>query len=62
MRLMDEFEIKERHMALERKLQLIGSTAETILNIMQTKRNLRVEWYIVVLIVIEIILFIYTLF
>ncbi len=61
MRLMDEFEIKERHDVLERKLQLIGSTAETILNIIQTKRNLRLEWYIVVLIVIEILLFLCTL-
>lgn len=61
MRLMDEFEIKDRHDVLERKLQLIGSTAETILNIIQTKRNLRLEWYIVILIVVEILLFVYTL-
>lgn len=62
LRLVDEFEIKERHFTLERKLQLIGTTAETILNIIQTRRNLRVEWYIVILIVVEIILTLYEFF
>ena len=54
-RLNDEYEIKERHLALERKLKLITRMAETLLDLLQHKRSLRVEWYIVILIVIDII-------
>lgn len=55
-RLEDEYELRERHLALERKLDLISRTAETLLNLMQHKRSLRVEWYIVALIMAEIML------
>jgi len=55
-RMEDEYEIKERHLALERKLQLITRATETILDLLQHNRSLRVEWYIVILIVIEILL------
>ncbi|WP_455205899.1 RMD1 family protein [Kaarinaea lacus] len=51
----DEYEIKERHIALERKLELIARTAETSLELLQNKRSLRVEWYIVILIVVDIV-------
>ena len=50
----DEFEIRERHLALERKLQLITKATHTLLDLLHHKRSLRVEWYIVILIVIEI--------
>ena len=56
LRLNDEYEIKERHLALERKLQLITKATETLLDLLQHKRSLRVEWYIVILIVIEILI------
>ncbi|MGD2117572.1 MAG: RMD1 family protein [Chromatiales bacterium] len=61
-RLENEYEIGERQLALERKLDLISSTAETLLGLLQDRRTLRVEWYIVILIVIEIILTLYELF
>ncbi|MGB3615720.1 MAG: RMD1 family protein [Elainellaceae cyanobacterium] len=61
-RLEDEYEIKERHTVLERKLELMTQTAETALGLLQHNTNLRVEWYIVALIVIEIILSLYDLF
>jgi uncharacterized Rmd1/YagE family protein len=61
-RLEDEYELRERHLALERKLDLISRTAETLLDLLQHKRSLRVEWYIVILIVIEILLSLYQLF
>jgi uncharacterized Rmd1/YagE family protein len=51
----DEFEIRERHAALERKLDLISRTAETLLDLLHNQRSLRVEWYIVILIVVDII-------
>jgi uncharacterized Rmd1/YagE family protein len=55
-RLEDEYELQERYEALERKLGLITRTAETTLSLMHTRSSLRVEWYIVLLIVFEIIL------
>lgn len=58
-RLIDEYEINERHGALERKLQLIAQTAETLVELMRHRSSLRVEWYIVILIVVEIILMLF---
>ncbi len=62
LRLADEFEIRERHLALERKLELISRTAQTIVQLLQHRRSLRVEWYVVSLIVVEIVLTLYQLF
>lgn len=61
-RLEDEYELKERQLALERKLDVISRTAETQLELLQAKRTLRVEWYITILIVIEIMLTLYEMF
>ncbi|MDT8317524.1 MAG: RMD1 family protein [bacterium] len=58
----DEYEIRERHDALERKIDLISRTSQTVLNLLQTKQTIRVEWYIVILIVVEIMLTLYELF
>lgn len=62
MRLQEEYELRERHRALSRKLELISLTATTSLGVVETRRSLRVEWYIVILIVIEILLTLYELF
>lgn len=62
LRLENEYEIRERHLALERKLDLISRTAETVLDLLQHNSGLRVEWYVVVLIVVEVLLSIYELF
>lgn len=61
-RLADEYELRERHLALERKLDLISRTAETLLEPTQNQHTLRVECYIVILIVQEILLSLYDLF
>ena len=61
-RLEDEYELRERHVALERKLELITRTAQTALELLQSRHTLRVEWYIVLLIVVEILLTLYELF
>lgn len=58
-RLIDEYEINERHAALDRKLQLIAQTAETLVELMRHRSTLRVEWYIVILIVVEIVLMLF---
>jgi required for meiotic nuclear division protein 1 len=60
-RLEDEYELRERLLALERKLALVSRTAETALELMQHDSSHRVEWYIVALIVVEIFISIYEL-
>jgi required for meiotic nuclear division protein 1 len=61
LRLEDEYELRERLLALERKLSLVSRTAETALELMQHDSSHRVEWYIVALIVVEILLTVYEL-
>jgi uncharacterized Rmd1/YagE family protein len=61
-RLEDEYEIIDRHGALERKLNLISGTVQTLLEMLSSRHSLRVEWYIVFLIVVEILLTLYELF
>ncbi|TAE27502.1 MAG: RMD1 family protein [Candidatus Kapaibacterium sp.] len=61
-RLEDEYELVERHNSIERKLNLISSTVETELDILQNQRTLRMEWYVVVLIFVEILLSVYDIF
>ena len=58
----EHLEIRERYDVLVRKLDLISSTAETALELLHNQHSLRVEWYIVILIVVEIILFVYDIF
>ncbi len=60
-RLEAEYELRERSAVLERKLAIISRTAETTINLLHNRRILRVEWYIVILIVIEVILYSYEL-
>jgi len=62
LRLQEEYELPERDRALTRKLDLIAQTATTALGLLQARRSLRVEWYIVALIVVEIILTLYEMF
>lgn len=53
-RLKDEYELKERLEMLERKLSAISGTANALTDIIDTRRSLRLEWVIVVLIVMEV--------
>jgi uncharacterized Rmd1/YagE family protein len=55
-RLEDEYELKERAEALSRKLSVIAETAEVLTDIIDTKRSLRLEIIIVVLIAVELII------
>ena len=61
-RLEDEFELKERNIALRQKVDLIVTTAQTLVQLQQSRHSLRLELYIVILIVIEIVLMLYELF
>jgi len=55
-RLEDEYELKERADALSRKLAVISETAEVLTDMIDTKRSLRLEFIIVVLILFEIVI------
>ena len=60
-RLAEEYELRERDRALDRKLDIISRTVETLLGLLQTRSSMRVEWYIVLLIVAELLLTTYPL-
>jgi uncharacterized Rmd1/YagE family protein len=55
----DEFEIRERLAALDRKLELVARTERTLVDLISTRHALRIEWYIVALIAVEILLTVY---
>jgi uncharacterized Rmd1/YagE family protein len=55
----DEFEIRERLAALDRKVELAQRTERTLVELISTRHALRVEWYIVALIAVEILLTLY---
>jgi required for meiotic nuclear division protein 1 len=55
-RLADEYKLRECDRAVDRKLYMITQTAETLLGLVQNRSSLRVEWYIVVFIVAELLL------
>lgn len=58
-RLAREYELAERDRALARKLEVVASVSETFLELLNHRQTLRVEWYIVVLILVEIALGLY---
>jgi uncharacterized Rmd1/YagE family protein len=61
-RLNDEFEISDRYETVEAKLNLIGRTVQTSIDLVQSRRSLRLEWYVVILFVTEIGLTLYEMF
>jgi uncharacterized Rmd1/YagE family protein len=61
-RLADEYELLERGQAVDRKLNLVGDTIRTLLELVQDQRSVRLEWYIIILIGIEIALSVYEIF
>ncbi len=54
--LADEFELQERQSALDRKLGLISETAQTLADVWDNKQLHKLEWYVIGLILFEIIL------
>ncbi|MDD5299793.1 MAG: RMD1 family protein [Gallionella sp.] len=52
----DEFELKERQSALDRKLGLISDTAQTLADVWDNKQLHKLEWYVIGLILFEIVL------
>jgi uncharacterized Rmd1/YagE family protein len=60
-RLADEYELKERDQVLDRKLELISRIVVTLQSLLQSRSSLRLEWYVVLLIAVEIALSIYSM-
>jgi uncharacterized Rmd1/YagE family protein len=61
-RLAEEYELPERARAIDRKLNLVAQTVRTLLELVQDQRSVRLEWYIIGLISIEILLSVYQIF
>jgi uncharacterized Rmd1/YagE family protein len=61
-RLADEYELKERAVALARKLRIISETTSALTDLIDTGRSLRLEATIVALIVVEVVILLYELF
>ena len=61
-RLVDEYDLPQRGRAIARKLEVIRGTADTLTDLMATRTSHRLEWYIIVLIAIDIVLSLYDKF
>ena len=61
-RLEDEYELRERVDALDRKLTVIAETANTLSDIIATRRSLRLELIVVFLIAFEIAITFYQIY
>ncbi len=55
-RLVEEYELRERARAIERKLDLVQDSIDTLLDLVQNQRSVRLEILVVLLIGIEILL------
>jgi uncharacterized Rmd1/YagE family protein len=51
--------VSERLAAIERKFDLVARTVRTLVDLINTKHALRVKWYIVILIMADILLTLY---
>jgi uncharacterized Rmd1/YagE family protein len=49
MRPAEEYELRDHTLALDRKLDVISRTVETLLGLVQAKSSAPVEWYILLL-------------
>lgn len=61
-RLEDEYELRERAIALRHKLEVIEETTRAVTDIIDTERSSRLEFIIAVLIVVEVLIASYDLF
>ncbi|MBL8566287.1 MAG: RMD1 family protein [Hyphomicrobiaceae bacterium] len=61
-KLVDEYDLPARGRAIGRKLEVIQETSDTMTELLATRTSHRLEWYIIVLIAIEILLGLYDRF
>lgn len=60
-RLAEEYELRDRSRALDHKQEVILRTSETLLGLVQERSNRRLEWYVLLLIVAELAVAIYSI-
>ena len=60
--LMEDLEVIERQGVLDKKIQLLSHTAETSLDMIQQRMSQRLEWYIIILIMVSIVIEIWSAF
>jgi len=60
-RLAEEYELRDRDRALDHKQDVILRTTEIMLSVVQQRSAMRVEWYVLLLIVAELIITLYSL-
>ena len=61
-RLKDDYELHERVVSLNRKLAVVAETANALADIIDTRRSLRLEVIVVVLIAFEIVTTVYQIY
>jgi uncharacterized Rmd1/YagE family protein len=61
-KLADEYDLASRARAIGQKLEVIRDTADTMADLLSTRTSHRLEWYIIALILIEILLGLYDRF
>ena len=61
-KLTDEYDLATRARAIGQKLEVIRDTADTMADLLSTRTSHRLEWYIIALILIEILLGLYDRF
>jgi required for meiotic nuclear division protein 1 len=61
-RLEDEYELTEREETLNRKVTVVAETATTLADIVDTKRSVRLEIIVIVLIAVEVVVAFYDIF
>ena len=59
--LSEEYELEYRYTVLDEKLKLVMQSIEFLLNALETRRGLFLEWGILLLVLIEVLLFVYEL-
>lgn len=58
-KLVDEYDLQSRSRAIGRKLEVLRETSDTITDLVATRTSHRLEWYIIVLIAIDIVVSLY---
>lgn len=61
-RLVDEYDLTVRSRAIARKLEVIQETSATLTDLISTRTSHRLEWYIIILILFEVVLGLYDRF
>jgi uncharacterized Rmd1/YagE family protein len=59
-KLTDEYDLGPRARAIGQKLEVIRETADTMADLLSTRTSHRLEWYIIILICLELVIGLFT--